>query len=130
MRAVSVTVLLVLAGVISTTPAQTKKSPAPATKSPALSETDKDTKTDAPTTYGGKTLAQWMRQLSDKDQSKRSLAIMAVMQFGDAASAAVPLLIQRTYDKDASPRTKALYVLRHIAVDEKQAPKVVDALAV
>jgi HEAT repeat protein len=134
MRAMSAIVLLVLAGVISTTPAQTKKSPAPSAKSPAPSEKDKDkdkeTKPEAPTSYGGKTLAQWMRQLTDPDASKRSLAIMAIMQFGDASKAAVPLLIQRTRDKDASPRSKALYALRHVAVDDKDAPKVVDALAV
>lgn len=79
--------------------------------------------------YGGKTLAEWKKQLTHQDASKRSMAIMAVMQFGDETAGCVGLLIDRTKDRDVSPRAKALLALRHVAVNDSDVRRVVDALA-
>lgn len=122
MRAVSATVLFVLAVALSAAPGQSSRSRGPSQK-------DSPSKSTAPTSYGGKTLAQWMAQLRSADSSKRTLAVMAIPQFGDAAATAVPALIDRVYDQDVSPRTKALYALRQIAVDKKHIPLVVATLA-
>jgi HEAT repeat protein len=71
-----------------------------------------------PPTFNGKTLKQWKAQLIDKDASKRVEAILAVLNFGEAASECVPLLIARTTDYDASPRVKAVIALRFIHIDK------------
>src|SRR5262249_5879570 len=77
----------------------------------------------------GKSLSQWMHDLQNADPSKRSLAIQMVIQFGEAASVAVPLLLSRTQDRDVSLRTKAIIALRSVKVEPKDVPRLVRTLA-
>jgi HEAT repeat protein len=78
---------------------------------------------------GGRTLPQWMADLSHPDPYKRAHAILSLVDFGEAAADAVPVLLQRCQDRDASPRVKAVIALRLITVRERDIPKIVDALA-
>lgn len=80
-------------------------------------------------TVGGKSLSEWEADLKSADPSRRAVAVMAIMAFGEQASRSVPLLIDRLSDDDVSPRAKACFVLRMIAVDEKHVRAVVKALA-
>jgi len=80
------------------------------------------------TEVGGKTLAQWKRDLGGPDPSDREEAIRAITLFGPAASEAVPELIKRLHDSDASPRCKAVIALGFIKIDDKERPRVVEAL--
>jgi len=77
----------------------------------------------------GKNMAQWKQELVHPDPSQREHAIRAVIQFGDAGSEAVPLLVSRAQDLDASPRVRAIMALRMVPVQEKDIPKVVAILA-
>ena len=83
----------------------------------------------SPEKVAGKTLDQWIKDLSDADASIRTQAVMALPQFGDRAHKAVPELLKRLNDRDVSPRARAVMTLRVIAVAEKDVPKVVTALA-
>jgi HEAT repeat protein len=77
-------------------------------------------------------MAEWQRELTSGDASKRALAILAIANLDkDAEKSAqlVPLLIQRTKDFDTSPRTKAVIVLRYVGIDKDDVSKVVSALA-
>src|SRR4051812_24020294 len=78
---------------------------------------------------GGKTLSQWIADLNHQDPSVREEAIRAVTQFGSEASRAVPQLIARLRDVDASPRAKAALALSIIEVPKSDVPRVVQALA-
>jgi HEAT repeat protein len=82
-----------------------------------------------PKTHGGKTLEQWKKELTHADASRRALAIIAIVTFGDEAKSAVPMLIDRIKDPDLSPRGKAILALRMITIDDRDVPRVVDALA-
>jgi len=85
----------------------------------------------APTEVNGKTLKEWRDILKNStDPSRRSNAILAIMQFGEAASVAVRDLIE-VMDKepDVSPRTKAVTALRVIDVEGADVNRVVLALA-
>jgi HEAT repeat protein len=77
---------------------------------------------------GGKTLDQWMRDLKSPDPSLRTHAILHIVQFGEGAVPAIPLLIDRCRDHDPSPRVKAVIALKVLPVPEKDVPRVVDAL--
>jgi HEAT repeat protein len=77
---------------------------------------------------GGKTLSQWMADLKHPDPSVRTQAIMSVVLFGETAQDAVPLIIDRCRDRDASPRVKAVLALGVMAVRDRDIPKVVDTL--
>jgi HEAT repeat protein len=83
----------------------------------------------SPEKVAGKTLEQWIKDLSNEDASIRTQAVMALPEFGDRAHKAVPELLKRLNDADVSPRSRAVMVLRVIAVAEKDVPKVVSALA-
>jgi HEAT repeat protein len=78
--------------------------------------------------FGGKTMADWRDELTHRDASKRAAAITAIANLGEDSSRFVPLLIDRTRDSDTSPRTKAVIVLRFVAVNKDDVPKVVAAL--
>ena len=81
------------------------------------------------TEVGGKTLAQWIRDLEQRlDPSDREEAIRAIALFGPAASEAVPELVKRLHDSDASPRCKAVIALGFIKINDKDRPRVVEAL--
>jgi HEAT repeat protein len=77
----------------------------------------------------GKTLAQWMADLKHPDPSVREEAIRAVTLFGPEASKAVPLLVDRLRDNDASPRVKACVALSMVEISKADIPAVVRALA-
>ena len=80
------------------------------------------------TEVGGKTLAQWIRDLDRGDPSDREEAVRAITLFGPAASEAVPELVKRLHDSDASPRCKAVIALGFIKINDKDRPHVVEAL--
>jgi hypothetical protein len=82
-----------------------------------------------PMQVNGKTLAEWKLLLTHDDPSKRTQAIFAVVQFGEASSEVVPLLLSRTKDRDASPRLRAVTALRYVAVNDKDVHKVVMEMA-
>jgi HEAT repeat protein len=78
---------------------------------------------------GGKTLAEWEKELMNSDPSRRSAALVMLPHFGKEASHAVPLVLKRCEDRDTSPRVKAVIVLRTMHVERNQVPAVVKALA-
>ena len=80
------------------------------------------------TTWGGKTLDKWILELKNPDASKRTMALLALMHFGEAASKAIPHVLDRLHDSDVSPRAKAALVLRYLAVDPKHVNSVVKEL--
>jgi HEAT repeat protein len=82
-----------------------------------------------PAEVGGRTLAQWMADLKHPDPSKRAEALISILGFGPGAMDAVPAIIDRCRDGDASPRAKAVIVLKLMQVRERDIPKIVDALA-
>jgi HEAT repeat protein len=83
----------------------------------------------APKEIGGKTLSQWIQELRHADPSVRDEAIRAIIQFGPAAQEAVPLLVDQTRNmQDGNPRVRAVIALSMVEVNEKDIPKVVEAL--
>jgi HEAT repeat protein len=110
--------------------AQNKPPAGPDQKPPPAAMTrDLQTGSYPVTEVAGKTLAQWKRELKNADASVRARAIQAIALFGPAASEAVPLLVERCLDRDASPRVKAVIILRVVPVNKADVPKVVEALA-
>jgi len=95
----------------------------------AAQEGEKGSKEPPPDKVNGKTLSEWKREMSHADASRRTVAIVTIIQFGDAASECVPQLIARLRDDDVSPRARALLALRMIAIEDKDVAKVVDAVA-
>jgi HEAT repeat protein len=85
--------------------------------------------TDPMHLVSGKDLEEWIREMSDRDPSKRTLAVLAIPSFGPDSQLAVPALLNRLRDGDVSPRVRAVMVLRAVAVADEDAPKVVTALA-
>jgi HEAT repeat protein len=81
------------------------------------------------TEIAGKTLSEWMTELKNPDPGKRSIAIMNTILFGERAGEAVPLIIDRASDRDASCRAKAVIALKLMHVPDKYIDKVVRALA-
>jgi HEAT repeat protein len=79
-------------------------------------------------TYGGKTISQWKLDLKHQDASRRSMAILAIMNFPDSAKA-VRMLLDRLHDTDVSPRVKALLALRNVGVDAEDIPAVVSGVS-
>lgn len=78
---------------------------------------------------GGRTLADWIKDLSDPDASVRDAAILAIPRFGSAAEQAVPKLIEICLnDKDAGPRCQAVITLPKIKIAEKDVHRVVETL--
>ncbi|MFO0842745.1 MAG: HEAT repeat domain-containing protein [Gemmataceae bacterium] len=86
-------------------------------------------KAPAPSRIGGKSLEEWKKDLSSEDASRRAYAIIAITQFGEAASSCVPAIIDRLKDGDVSPRARALGALRTMSIDEKDIDRVVRAVA-
>jgi HEAT repeat protein len=83
---------------------------------------------NAVTEVGGKTFKQWTDDLSNPDASIREEAIRALMQFGRESLRAVPRLVERLRDPDASPRVRAAIALGLLDVPKEDAPKVAQAL--
>jgi HEAT repeat protein len=70
-----------------------------------------------------------MVELKSSDASIRANAIVNIVLFGQGAMDAVPILVDRCMDRDASPRVKAVLALKVMPVREKDVPRIVDALA-
>jgi HEAT repeat protein len=70
-----------------------------------------------------------MAELRHPDPSVRAIAIINVVGFGETAGVAVPLIVERLKDRDASPRAKAAIALKYIYVREKDVNLVVEGLA-
>src|SRR5262249_697320 len=82
-----------------------------------------------PRDFMSKTLNQWMLDLRHADPSVRDKAIRAIVQFGPTAREAVPALVDQTYNmQDGDPRVRAVIALGIIEINDKDVPKVVDAL--
>ncbi len=77
---------------------------------------------------GDKKLSQWIADLKNADPSTREEAIRAITYFGPAASEAVPALLDRLHDSDASPRAKAIVALSLIKISETDHSRVAAAL--
>jgi HEAT repeat protein len=106
----------------------TGKRPPPKEKSKPPAPSALDTKW--PTEWGGKTLKEWAKDLSDPDPSRRADAMFALPNFGEPAADYVPKLLERcNSERDTSPRVKAVIALRFIAVKDKDETKVVATLA-
>jgi HEAT repeat protein len=81
-----------------------------------------------PNEIGGKTYEQWKADLSHADPSVRAAAIEVIPAFREKAMDAVPLLVDRTRDKDASPRVKAVLALKFMGIRGTDRSRVVKAL--
>ncbi len=81
-----------------------------------------------PHEVGGRTLPQWMTELKHADPCRRADALLSLIAFGEAAAEAVPLILDRCSDRDASPRTKSVIALKWIPVRDKDIPRVVSTL--
>jgi len=83
------------------------------------------------TEVGGKTFKQWLQDLSNDDPSVREEAITAITLFPNADEA-VPALVKRLLDHDASPRSAAVLALARAMeagkINDKDRPKVIEAL--
>jgi len=93
----------------------------------------KDNKSDVPEkagpdTVGGKTLKEWVNDLSSGDPSRRAIALLAIPNFGEDASKTVKYVLDRLHDADVSPRANACIALRVLAVDPDDVKAVVKEL--
>jgi HEAT repeat protein len=80
------------------------------------------------TEVGGKTFRQWADDLKNPDASVREEAIRALVMFRRDAQRAVPLIVDRLEDRDASPRVKAAIALGMIEIPKDEVPRVTRAL--
>jgi HEAT repeat protein len=87
--------------------------------------------TPAPTNVAeieGKNLQDWIKDLRHEDPSVREKAIRAIILFGPQATIAVPDLVDRCLDPDASPRVRAVIALTVIDIQDKDRSRVIEAL--
>ncbi len=116
------------ADAISKITGKEEKAPAPTNTGSAL------TKPPVPKEVGGKSLADWIKEIKDgRDPSVQQTAMRAVPVFGDKAYTAVPALLYRLQDtehRDIAVRAHAILALMAIAdsVKDEDATKVVKAL--
>jgi HEAT repeat protein len=99
-----------------------------ASEKPDKEDSKSSKESSIPKEVGGKTIEQWIKEMSDLDPSVREAAIQAVVQFGPGARKAVPALITETQDRDTSIRTNAAIALGQIGFDEKDLKRGVAAL--
>ncbi len=84
----------------------------------------------SPSEIGGKSLAQWIKELRNPDPSVRENAIRTIPLFGSDSSDAVPEIVYvLSNDRDVSLRTNACIALISVEVREKDFSSVVRALA-
>jgi HEAT repeat protein len=94
------------------------------------STSDKPNKKRSFEKLGGKTLAEWIKDLQNRDPSVRRDAIQAVQFYGEDSCDAVPQLVRiLSYEKDVALRINAAGVLRNVEVLNRDVPSVVKALA-
>ncbi len=89
---------------------------------------DDVTRPRIPTEIGGKTYAQWKADLIHPDPSVRANAISVIPGFREDAMDAIPLIVDRTRDKDASPRVKAVLAIKIMGIRDTDIIRVVKAL--
>src|SRR5437870_2674797 len=77
----------------------------------------------------GKSLDQWIKDLTNPDPATRVYAIQAIKSFGPAAQAAGAALTNRLLDKDASVRLNAVIALGANGVKAHDMDRTVTALA-
>jgi HEAT repeat protein len=77
---------------------------------------------------GGRTFRQWLDDLKSPDACVREEAIRALVNFGHDAPRAVPQIIERLQDPDASPRVRAAIALGVIPISKEDMPKAARAL--
>ncbi len=83
-----------------------------------------------PTQVEGKALAQWVPELKNPDPSAREEGIRTVLLFGPPSSDVVTTLIERTTDRDCSPRVRAVMALSRVEFKSKEdLPRIIEALA-
>jgi HEAT repeat protein len=123
MRSTFVTVLALFASLAlaAPLPAQVRQSEITPKAPGSMSLTDQ---------YRGKTLSQWVKQISDRDPSLSEEAIRAVATFGpDAAKEANPALIEALSYRDTGLRVNAALAITLIGVHENHVDRAVPALA-
>ncbi len=76
---------------------------------------------------GGKTLKEWITDLTAPDPSVRAAALMRIPYFKQSAEA-VPDVVKRLWDPDASPRAKAAICLRMIPHKETDRTRIIQGL--
>jgi HEAT repeat protein len=81
------------------------------------------------TEVGGRSFDEWKADLKHRDPSFRSKAMLNIILFGERAADAIPLIIDRLHDNDASCRAKGVLALKLMSMTEKHVGKVVIALA-
>jgi HEAT repeat protein len=77
----------------------------------------------------GKEIEKWMDDTRSEDPSVRERAIRAIVHFGPRATIAVPYLLERCTDIEASPRLRAVMALTVVDIRDSDRNKVIDALA-
>src|SRR6516162_5319642 len=87
-----------------------------------------ETKIPIPREIGGKTYKEWEKDLTHPDPSVRATAISVIPGFREDAMGAIHLLVDRTRDKDASPRVKAVLALKFMGINGADRERVVKAL--
>jgi HEAT repeat protein len=92
------------------------------------SSTSDETAPPIPREVGGKTYEDWMKDLSHADPSIRANAISMIPFFREKAMGAIPLIVERMHDKDASPRVKAVLAIKIMGIRETDRTRVVKAL--
>jgi HEAT repeat protein len=77
----------------------------------------------------GKNIDKWIYDTKSEDPSVRERAIRAIVHFGPRATIAVPCLVERCTDPEASPRLRAVMALTVVDIRDSDRSKVIDALA-
>lgn len=80
------------------------------------------------TVVGGKTLHEHIKALSDPDPSVRNHALRCIPYYGEAAGVAVPDVVRRLKDVDASCHVSAIMALKIMYVPTTQREAVVKGL--
>jgi HEAT repeat protein len=81
-----------------------------------------------PTQFAGKALSEWVPDLKNQDPSVREEAIRLIGVFGPPSSEVVATLIERTTDRDCSPRVRAVMALGRLDIKKEDLPRVIEAL--
>jgi HEAT repeat protein len=83
-----------------------------------------------PSELEGRSLSQWVQDLKHPDPCIRERALAALPLFGPAASnpEVIGLVIERTTDRDASPKVRAVLVLNLLDIKPTEVHRVVNAL--
>jgi HEAT repeat protein len=99
------------------------------TKPPEPGKGEPKDKGDGPLDkIGGKTLDQWIADLKSIDPSTREVALQTLPVFSSLARKAIPQIVDRLGDVDASVRVNAAIALNLVPIEDKDLKLVVDKL--